>query len=192
MSKTPSEVTHLLREWSDGDPEALGQLMPLVLDEVRDLASRALAGESPGHTLQPTALVNEVYLRLVDRRTYWWQDRSQFFSCLAELMRRILVDHARRRRAAKRGGDDVKLPLDEGILPAVKRDLDLVALDDALNDLKEIDPRRYRIVMLWYFVGLTQREIASELDISVNTVGRQLKSARLWLQRQVRNSDPED
>jgi RNA polymerase sigma factor (TIGR02999 family) len=185
MAMTSSEVTHLLRDWSDGSKEALDKLLPLVYDEARDLARRALAHESPQHTLQPTALVNEVYMRLIDRKTYWWKDRTQFFGCLAELMRRLLVDHARRRRAAKRGGGEVLLPLEEEILPAGRTDTDLVALDDALQDLKTIDPRRYKIVLLWYFVGLTQEEIAQELSISVNTVGRQLRAARLWLQHEL-------
>jgi RNA polymerase sigma factor (TIGR02999 family) len=191
MAMTSSEVTHLLRDWSEGKKEALDKLLPMVIDELRDLARRALAHESPQHTLQPTALVNEVYLRLIDRRTYWWKDRSQFFGCLADLMRRILVDHARRRRAAKRGGGEVKLSLEEAILPAGETDTDLVALDDALEELKVIDERRYKIVMLWYFVGLTQEEIAAELSISVNTVGRQLRAARLWLRHEMdRRRDP--
>lgn len=182
MAMTSSEVTHLLRDWSDGDKEALDRLLPLVIDEVRDLARRVLSHESPSHTLQPTALVNEVYMRLIDRKTYWWRDRAQFFGCLADLMRRILVDHARRRRAAKRGGGEAKLPLEEAILPAGETDTDLLALDDALQELKAVDERRYQIVMLWFFVGLTQEEIADELSISVNTVGRQWRAARLWLQ----------
>ncbi|MEE8526717.1 MAG: ECF-type sigma factor [Thermoanaerobaculia bacterium] len=182
---TSSEVTHLLRDWSDGDKEALDKLLPMVIDEVRDLARRALAHESLDHTLQPTALVNEVYLRLVDRETYWWRDRSQFFGCLADLMRRVLVDHARRRRAAKRGGGEAKLPLEEAILPAGEADTDLVALDDALQELKAIDDRRYKIVLLWFFTGLTQEEIARELSISINTVGRQWRAARRWLQHEM-------
>jgi len=190
MPGTSSEVTNLLREWSDGDPEALDKLMPLVIDEVRDLARRALALESPAHTLQPTALVNEVYLRLIDRRTYWWQDRAQFFSSLAELMRRILVDHARRHRAAKRGAGEAKLALDEALLvPAAEPNPELLALDDALKDLKAIDGRRYQIVMLWFFMGLTQEEIARELGLSVNTVGRQWQAARRWLQHEIRRTD---
>ncbi len=188
MPDTSSEVTHLLREWSDGDPAALDKLMPLVIDEVRDLARKALAGESPAHTLQPTALVNEAYLRLVDRQTYWWRDRAQFFYSLAELMRRILVDHARRHQAAKRGGGEAKLSLDEGIVPAGEPHPDLVALDEALNDLKVVDHRRYQIVMLWFFMGLTQQEIARELSISINTVGRQWQAAKLWLQHELQQS----
>lgn len=190
MSLTATEVTRLLRNWSDGDPAALERLLPMVVDEARDLARRALASENAGHTLQPTALVNEAYLRLVDRETYWWRDRSQFFACLAQLMRRILVDHARRRRAAKRGGGEAPLPLDEAILPSGGPPADLVALDEALVDLEAIDERRYRIVMLWFFVGLTQEEIAHELAISVNTVGRQWQAARRWLRHRLRN-DPE-
>ena len=131
--------------------------MPFVVDEVRDLARKALALESPTHTLQPTALVNEVYLRLIDRKTYWWRDRAQFFSCLAQLMRRVLVDHARKRRAAKRGGGEPKLSLEDGVFAAAEPHPDLIALDDALKDLEILDPRRYRIVMLWFFMGLTQR-----------------------------------
>ncbi len=188
MPDTPSEVTHLLRKWSDGDADALDKLIPLVIDEVRTLARRMLARESPDHTLQPTELVDEAYLRLIDRKTYWWQDRRQFFSALADLMRRILVDHARRRRAAKRGGGDAKLELDERFMPAAEPDMDLIALDDALKDLEAIDHRRYQIVMLWFFVGLTQQEIARELGISINTVGRQWQAARLWLQHQLQRS----
>lgn len=187
MADASSEVTHLLRQWSDGDPQALDQLMPLVIDEVRDLARRALALESPAHTLQPTALVNEAYLRLIDRRTYWWKDRAQFFSSLAELMRRILVDHARRHRAAKRGGGGVKLALSEAALPAAEPHMDLVALDDALRDLEVIDLRKYKVVMLWFFMGLTQEEIGRELGISVNTVARQWQSARRWLQHELQS-----
>ncbi len=185
MPDTPSEVTHLLRQWSDGSPEALDKLMPLVIDEVRDLARRALASESPAHTLQPTALVNEAYLRLIGRRTYPWKGRLEFFSSLAELMRRILVDHARRHRAAKRGGGVAPLVLDEWALPAAELHPDLIALDDALEDLKVIDHRRYQIVMLWFFMGLTQEEIARELGISVNTVGRQWQAAKRWLQHEL-------
>ena len=183
-----SEVTDLLRQWSSGDPSALDKLLPLVLDEVRDLARRALALESPSHTLQPTALVNEAYLRLIGRQTYWWRDRAQFFSSLAELMRRILVDHARRHLAAKRGGGEPKLSLDEGIRLVDEPHSELVALDDVLEDLKAIDPRRYQIVMLRFFMGLTQKEIARELGISVNTVGRQWQAAKRWMRHELDQS----
>ena len=187
-----TEVTRLLRDWSDGDAGALDKVLPMVLDEARELARRALSGEEAHHSLQPTALVNEAYLRLVDRRTYWWRDRSQFFACLAELMRRILVDHARRRRAAKRGGGEVPLPLDELLVASSEPGADLVALDGALEELEAIDPRRYQIVMLWFFVGLTQQEIADELSISINTVGRQWQSARRWLRQRLRLQETAD
>lgn len=189
MPETSTEVTRLLRVWSDGDPRALDQLMPLVMDEVRDLARRALASESKTHTLQPTDLVDEVYLRLVDRRTYWWKDRRQFFACLAQLIRQILVDHARRHRAAKRGGGEALLALEEGLLPTAEPHPQMEALDDALKDLEAIDGRRYRIVMLRFFMGMTQDEIARELGLSVNTVGRQWQSARLWLQHEIEHRD---
>ncbi len=188
MSDPSSEVTHLLREWSSGDPAALRKLMPLVVDEVRDLARKALALEARDHTLQPTALVNEVYMRLVDRKTYWWRNRRQFFASLAQLIRQILVDHARRRKAAKRGGGEAKLSLDDGVFQTAEPHPDLIALDDALNDLKAIDRRRYEIVMLWFFMGLTQQEIAVELDLSINTVGRQWQAAKLWLQHEMNQS----
>ncbi len=189
MPATSTEVTRLLQDWSAGDKDALDKLIPLIYDDVRDLAKRAMAGEAPGHTLQPTALVAEAYERLVDRKTWDWRDRKQFFSSLADLMRRILVDHARRRNAAKRGGGALKLPLEEGMLPALERDTDMVALDGALEELKAIDERRYRIVMLWFFVGLTQKEIAHELGMSINTVGRQWQATKLWLQRRIRHPD---
>lgn len=183
MSTPPSDVTRLLQEWSDGDTDALSQLLPLVFDDARDMARRALAGEMAQHTLQPTALVNEVYLRLVDREVYWWKNRAQFFACLAELMRRILVDHARKRRTLKRGKGEAKLSLDEALAVSDQTPDEILALNDALEDLKAADPRRYQIVMLWFFVGLTQKEIADELGISVNTVGRQWQTAKRWLQQ---------
>lgn len=192
MPPTSTEITNLLRAWTDGEPEALDKLMQLVIDDVRVLAQRALSLESPDHTLQPTELVDEAYLRLIDRKTFWWKDRSQFFKSLADLMKNILIDHARRRKAAKRGGGEPKLPLEEGLLPALEPDTDIEALNDALEELKEIDERRYQIVMLWFFVGLTQKEIARELGMSINTVGRQWQAARLWLKRRIEKSDPTD
>ena len=192
MPATSTEVTRLLQAWSAGDKDALDQLILLIYDDVRDLAKRAMAGEAPGHTLQPTALVAEAYERLVDRKSWDWRDRKQFFSTLANLMRKILVDHARRRSAAKRGGGAPKLPLDEGMLPALERDMDMLALDEALKELKVINERRYRIIMLWFFVGLTQKEIARELGMSINTVGRQWQATRLWLQHRIQRPAPRD
>ncbi|MEM7584115.1 MAG: ECF-type sigma factor [Acidobacteriota bacterium] len=191
MTNPSNDVTHLLREWSAGDPDALDKLIPLVADEVRDLARRAMDGESPNHTLQPTALVNEVYLKLVDRKTWWWKDRSQFFSALARLMRRILVDHARKKNAEKRGGGEPKMSLDENFhrLPEIPDDI--LALNEALEELKEIDPERHDIVELWYFMGLKQKEIAREKGLSINTVGRKLKTAKIWLRERMRRYEEE-
>jgi RNA polymerase sigma factor (TIGR02999 family) len=180
---TRSDVTRLLGEWGQGDPDALDQLMPAVFDEVRGLARRALAREAPGHTLQPTALVHEVYLRLSGRRSVQWKNRDQFFGFLADLMRRILVDHARRRHATKRGSGVPDLPLDD-FLPLTRvRDPDLVALDDALGRLARTDPRKCRIVELHFFVGLSQDEIADVLGVSRNTIVREMRKAKIWLRR---------
>lgn len=191
MGNTSGDVTELLRAWSAGDRGALDQILPLVMDEVRMLARKALSLESRDVTIQPTELVNEAYIRLVNRETFKWQNRVQFFSCLAELMRRILVDRARRHLAAKRGAGQTPMSLDDGVFAVHAPHPDWLALDDALEDLKKIDERRYRIVMLWFFVGLTQQEIARELDISVNTVARQWQSARRWLYAQVDGTRPD-
>ncbi len=189
MDETHGEVTELLRAWSDGDGAALDRLLPMVLEEARMIARKALAGEAKNITLEPTELVNEVYLRLVDRRTFWWKDRLQFFSSLAELMRRILVDRARKRNAAKRGAGVQNLSLDETIFYVDDPHPDLVLLDDVLDDLKLVDPRKYKIVMLWFFVGLTQEEIARELEVSINTVARHWQAAKLWLRHEMSRAE---
>ena len=179
-----SKVTGLLDAWSEGDAKALDRLMPLVVDDLRQVAARYLAAETPGHTLQPTALVNEVFLRLVGRRTVIWRNRAQFFAVAAEIMRRILVDHARRRKAERHGCGLVRVPLDEGI-PDGADDLDLVALDEALKRLERLDPRQSRIVELRYFAGLTIEETASVLEVSTMTVKREWRTARLWLWKEL-------
>jgi RNA polymerase sigma-70 factor (ECF subfamily) len=186
MPESPSEVTQLLHEWSHGDSAALERLIPLVFDDLRQIAGWCLRKEGQGHTLQPTALVSEVYLRLVGQRKIQWQNREQFFGIAALLMRRILVDYAKGRQAAKRGGGVVKVPLDEAIdfLPEANG-VDLVALDAALSRLAEIDPRQSRIVELRFFMGLSHEEIAEILEISVTTVKREWKTARLWLFREL-------
>ena len=185
MHTSPGEITELLAEWSDGDPEALERLMPLVFEDLRQLARKHFRREPDGHTLQPTALVHEVYVRLAGQRKVEWENRAQFFAFAAMLMRRILVDHAKARRTAKRGGGVRKLPLDEAFAMPGGGDLDLVLLDQALDDLAAIDPRQARIVELRFFVGLTQEEVAEVMDLSVTTVKREWRSARLWLFRQV-------
>lgn len=185
MLDPPSEVTALLRDWSRGDPLALERLIPLVFEDLRRIAANMFLRENDGHTLQPTALVNEVYIRLTDQRQVQWQNREQFFAVASLLMRRILVDHAKRRQAAKRGSGVANVPLDEALAIAGMKDLDLVALDEALSRLAEIDPRQSRVVEMRFFVGLDQDEIAEVLGISVTTVKREWKTARLWLFREL-------
>lgn len=182
----PHEVTDLLVEWSEGNVEALEELMPLVFDELRKLARSHFQRESEGHTLQPTALVHEVYMKLIDQRKVQWDNRSQFYAFAAMLMRRILVDHAKGRRAAKRGGHVQKLSLDEALGVPEPVDLDVLALDDALSALAEIDPRQAKVVELRFFAGLTLEEIGEVLDVSATTVKRDWRTAKLWLYREIR------
>ncbi len=179
------EITRLLDRWSDGDAAAFDRLMPLVFDELRGLARAQFARERRQHTLQPTALVHEVYLRLVDRRSVSWQSRTQFLNFAAATMRRILVDHARLRKADKRGGDQPSVVFDEALdLPADLRP-DLVAVDEALLALAAFDARQARIVELRFFGGLTVEEIALALGVSARTIQREWKIARLWLLREL-------
>jgi RNA polymerase sigma factor (TIGR02999 family) len=184
------EVTELLDRWCAGDTDALEELIPLVVDDLRRIARAHLAREQAGHTLQPTALVNELYLRLAGRRAVHWESRTQFFAGMAEVMRRILVDHARRRKAAKKGGGATRLSFDEALdtptpwEPTIRgTDPDLLALDHALESLAAVDPRQARIVELRYFGGLTIEETARTLGISPMTVKREWRTARLWLLR---------
>jgi len=180
------EVTRLLIEWSDGDSGALDALMPLVYDELRRLARSYLGRERGDHTLQPTALVNEAYLRLVDQRRVKWQNRAHFFGIAAQIMRRLLVDHARSVRAEKRGGGATKLELDEAVSAvAADREIDLEDLDRALERLTAIDERQSRIVELRYFAGATNEETAEALGIAVATVKRDWTMARAWLRTQL-------
>jgi len=178
----------MLQNWSKGDENALSELMPLVYDELRRQAARYLRKERADHTLQPTALANEAYLRLIDQKHVSWQNRAHFFGIAAQLMRRILVDHARKGHAEKRGGAAAKLPLDEAIgVPDEReqRDVDLLALDRALSQLAEVDERQSRIVELRYFGGLKIEEVAEVLGISPTTVKRELNFAKAWLHLQL-------
>ena len=185
---TPSRhVTDLLIEWGKGDQDALNQLMPLVYDELHRLASRYLRHERPGHTLQTTALVHEAYLKLVDQRNANWQNRVHFFAAAAQMMRRILVDYARSRRAFKRGGDYLRLSLDEAAISSEEKDADLLALNEALNTLAAIDAQQSRVVELRVFGGLTVEETAEALGISPRTVKREWSMAKAWLHRQIKN-----
>ena len=185
MPTPPVDVTKILQDWSQGDASALERLIPLVFEDLRQIAGRLFQRESDGHTLQPTALVNEVYLRLMGQRKMHWQNREQFFGVAGLLMRRILVDYAKGRQAAKRGSGAPRVPLDETIAVPEMRDLDVVALDEALSRLAEVDPRQGRIVEMRFFMGLSHEEIADVLKISVTTVKREWKTAKLWLYREL-------
>ena len=189
MARAASKnVTQLLLDWRQGHVEALNELMPLVYSELRRLAAGYLKDERPGHTLQPTALVNEAYLCLVGQKSVQWQNRAHFFAIAAQTMRHILVDHARRRRAAKRGGGERNLALDEAIGLPDKKPVDLIELDRALTDLAAIDPERSRLVELRFFGGLTIDEAAEVLDVSPATVKRMWSMAKAWLYREIRGS----
>jgi RNA polymerase sigma factor (TIGR02999 family) len=184
MSET-HEVTLLLAEWAKGNAQALEQLTPLVYDRLRQLAASYLRKERQGHTLQPTALVHEAYLRLVDQAKQNWQSRAHFYGVAARLMRQILVDHARQRRAGKRAGSRVRVSLDQALSFEKARSADLIALDMSLNALEKIDARKCKAVELRYFGGLSLEETAQALEISLITVRRDLKMAEAWLQREM-------
>jgi RNA polymerase sigma factor (TIGR02999 family) len=177
----------MVLDWADGDQAALDKIMPLVYDELRRLAHRFMRREHPGHTLQTTALVDEAYLRLLNQTHTQWKNRAQFFSIAAQLMRRILVDHARSHLYAKRGGGARKVALDEVAVLSPERGADLIALDDALARLSSIDPRKCRIVELRYFIGLSVEETAELLGVSPITVKRDWLIAKAWLRREVSN-----
>lgn len=181
-------ITQLLLDWSGGNRQALDALMPLVAAELHRLARGYLHRESKGHTLQPTALVNELYLRLVDRRKVSWNNRAHFFGFAAQTMRRILVDHARAQRTDKRGKNVHKISIDEQLDVSIQRDIDLVALDDALETLATLDARQSRIVELRFFGGLTLDETAEVMDVGVATVSRDWASAKAWLYRELRRT----
>ena len=183
------DVTQLLARWSGGDKEALDQLMPLVYGELRRLANYHLMREKPGHTLQSTALVHEAFLRLIDQRNVQWQNRAHFFGVAAQMIRRILVDHARAHQTAKRGGGAPTVAIDDALQISKKRDLDVVALVDALNSLATLDPQQGRIVELRFFAGLTIEETAEVIGISPATVKRDWNTAKAWLYRELSRSE---
>jgi RNA polymerase sigma factor (TIGR02999 family) len=185
MTASPDDVSRLLLAWSEGDRRALDELMPIVYDELRRLARRYMAGERRGHTLQTSALVNEAYRRLVKQRDMRWQNRAHFFGVAAQLMRRILVDHARRRGYAKRGGNARAVSLDEAMVVSEERAAEVVALDDGLRALAEIDERMSRVVELRFFGGLSIEEAAEVLNVSPGTVMRDWTLAKAWLHREI-------
>lgn len=185
MTPLSHNITHLLKEWSDGDERALDRLTPLVYEELRQQAARYLRKEQPGHSLQATALINEAFLRLIDVKDVQWQNRAHFFAIAANLMRRILVDHARRRDAEKRGGSHMRLTLDEALAMAKEPEVDLLAIDEALDRLAAIDEQQARVVELRFFSGLTVEETAAALGVSPKTVKRDWSVARAWLRREI-------
>ena len=178
-------MTQLLVAWGDGDRAALDELMPLIYDELRRLARRYTSRERPGNTLQTSALINEAYLRLVDQKNVRWQNRAHFYGIAAQMMRRILVDHARKRRYQKRGGGGQRVSFDEAMIVSDERAGEVVALDDALKSLAEVDPRKSQLVELRFFGGLSIEETAEVLNVSPGTVMRDWTLAKAWLRRAV-------
>ncbi|HEX5085412.1 MAG TPA: sigma-70 family RNA polymerase sigma factor [Blastocatellia bacterium] len=191
ISPSPNEVTERLIAWGAGDRAAFDQLLPIVYQELRRMAGNYLRQENPGHTLQPTALVHEAWLRLIDQTRVDWRNRAQFFGVAAQMMRRILVDHAKSKHREKRGGDAVKLSLDDAINISRERAADLIALDDALDELMFIDGRKSRVVELRYFGGFSVEETAKILEVSSETVMRDWKMAKAWLYQQIRREAAE-
>jgi RNA polymerase sigma factor (TIGR02999 family) len=185
MPKDAENITDLLVSYGRGNKESLDRLMPAVYDELRRQAARYLRREQPGHTLQTTALIHEAYLRLVDQRNVQWQNRAHFFGIAAQMMRRILVDHARTKKRAKRGGSDIKVSLDDATVAVKGQDLDVVALDEALSRLERIDAQQSRVVELRFFSGLTVEETAEVMQISPATVKRDWSMAKAWLHREL-------
>ena len=182
---SPQNVTEMLNDWRNGDQEALDRLIPVVYDELRRQAAAYLRRERPGHTLESAALIHEAYLRLINQQNIEWKNRAHFYAIAARLMRQILVDHARKRQAAKRGGSDIKVPLEEAMAVSPGRNVDLVALDEALTRLAEIDPQQCSIVELRYFSQLSVDETAEVLGVSSRTVKRDWNVAKAWLKQQI-------
>ncbi len=181
----PAQLTQLLVSWGSGDQDALDALAPLVLQELRRVAARCMAAERPGHILQPTALVNEAFLRLIDWKDVRWQNRAHFFGVAAQMMRRVLVDLARTRDREKRGGGQLRVSLSEAADVTVGRGVDLAALDDALRALERLSVRQSRVIELRFFGGLSLEEAAHVLDVSVATVRRDWSLAQAWLYREL-------
>ena len=186
ITQHPTNVTALLLKWGKGDAAARERLIPLVHQELRQIARRCMAGERAGHSLQATALVNEAYVRLVDGKAVAWQDRAHFLAVCARVMRRILVDHARARHAQKRGGDDLRVTFDEALVVTDEPNQNVVALDDALDALAKFDERKSQVVEMRFFGGLSVEETASVLNVSADTVMRDWRLARAWLQGEMR------
>lgn len=185
MHPSDPEVTELLLAWSRGEAAALERLVPLIFEDLRRMARRHLRGEREGHTLEPTALVHEVYLKLVDQRAANWQNRDQFFAVASRIMGRVLMDYGKAHKAVKRGREVVKVPLEEAFAVGQGQDVGLAELQEALGRLAELDPRQHRIVELKFFYGFEHEEIAELLDISATTSKREWQKAKLWLLREL-------
>src|SRR5215467_2224200 len=186
--ESQSPITELLKGWRGGDVAALDKLIPLVYDDLRRIAARQLRRERPNHTLQPTALVHEVFLKLIDQNRIQWQNRAQFFGIAAQLIRRILVDYLRAQHAEKRGGAAVTIALDEAVAEAGRPDLDLIRLDEALNSLAARDEQQSQVVVIRFFGGLSIEETAEVLGVSASTVKRDWLAAKAWLYREMSRS----
>lgn len=186
----PQDVTKLLLEWRNGDESALERLIPLVYEELRRLARRCLRHEPAGQTMQTNTLVHEAYLRLVDARRIAWHDRAHFFAVAARLMRRVLVDEARKRHFQKRGGNLTRFSLDEAMTVSASRDAELMAVDEALERLSQFSPRKCQVVELRFFSGLSIKETAAALDVSTDTVKREWRTAKLWLLHEMTGRPP--
>jgi RNA polymerase sigma factor (TIGR02999 family) len=184
MAALPQEITQLLTKWSSGDKSALDELIPLVYPELRRLARAYMSRENSAHTLQTSALINEAYLRLVNQQDVEWQNRAHFFAVSAQVMRHILVDHARKYQYTKRGGGAEHVPLDELTIVCDERAIELIALDDALNHLATLDPRKSLIVELRFFGGLTVEETAEVMKLAPITIMREWRAAKAWLARE--------
>ena len=187
MTLSTPGLTELLDDWRQGDRTAIEKLTPLIYDELRRIAHRYVQRERNGHTLQTTALVNEAYLHLVGHEKPEWQNRAHFFAVMAQVMRHILIDHARRRHFVKHGGDMLRVPLEEASLMTTQRAAELVALDEALDELAKLDPRKAQVVKLRYFGGLSLEETAEVLEISMMTVRRDWRAAKAWLYRRMKD-----
>ncbi|MEM7351619.1 MAG: sigma-70 family RNA polymerase sigma factor [Acidobacteriota bacterium] len=190
MQQPPRDVTQMLIDWCEGDAQALEALMPVVYEELRRQAARYMRRERRNHTLQPTALVNETYLQLVDQNRVKWQSRAQFFGVAAELMRRVVLKHARRHKTEKRGGQARRVPLNDDMAAVDKNATELIALDDALERLAGFATRQSKILELRHFGGLTIEETAEVLGISVATVKREARLAQAWLKRELSDAEP--
>jgi RNA polymerase sigma-70 factor, ECF subfamily len=181
----PDEITGLLIDWNNGSAEALEKLMPLVESELRRMAARHMRRESPGHTLQTTALVNEAYLKLIDQREVRWQSRAHFFALSSQLMRRILLDHARAQKRGKRGGDAIHIAFEDAVVITPEKSADLIALDEALTRLARFDPNKSKIVEMRFFGGLSVKEVAEVMGIAEVTVMLHWRLAKAWLKREM-------